>query len=861
MNRRVVLRLFLLALFLFAGAYQARYSAGAVVDLMRRAERARSPFTLTRLSSEIASVRPEAAVAGIKEGDHLLSVEGEPYTGLADLAVPLRKARAGDELRVSVREGEEVRIRLAPAGQGGPRIADWAVVSVLDVAMPVLCLLLGFWVTALRIEDPIAWLLLALLLSFSQITREDVAHWEGWARTAGIHYHSILVTTWAIWMMLFGIHFPERFPLDRRLPWIKWSFVALLGAYGALQTIIVVGEHEQFTAVARLDSLVRPFGVPGRILYMVAISMYFMCLGVKMGTTRQRDARRRLVLLNTGTAISLMPTFLLALRGLVFGVDPFQVPEWILIPSLMMMFLFPLTLAYVIVVHRALDVRVVIRQGLQYALARRGVAVLQAMTILAVIGVMFLLLSRPGTRRVEILAVLGTGLSFIVFMGRLAESLRKWIDRRFFREAYDTERIFSDLGEQVRTMVRTGPLLETVASRISESLHVPQVALLVEEDGAYRAACALGYEGLPEVRFEAGAATVEELMRAREPLRVFIDDPRSWVNRVPGPDESERRMLRCLKTQVLVPLAANEKLPGFLSLGAKMSEEPFSRGDLRLLQSVAIQTGLALENSRLTAAIASEVAQRERLNREVEIAREVQERLFPQSLPPVEGLEYGGSCRPALWVGGDYFDFLALPQGRLGIAIADVSGKGIGAALLMASLQASLRGQTIQGGALAEMIANVSRLVYDASPDNRYATFFYARYDPVTRELDYVNAGHCPPIVMRRDGGRLEIIRLKAGGTVVGLFPGSTFKEAAVTLKPGDLVVAYTDGISEALNTDDEEWGEEALIAPAAACDGLGAAETIQRLMHGADSFAAGAPQHDDMTLVVLRVLQEHIRA
>jgi sigma-B regulation protein RsbU (phosphoserine phosphatase) len=157
-----------------------------------------------------------------------------------------------------------------------------------------------------------------------------------------------------------------------------------------------------------------------------------------------------------------------------------------------------------------------------------------------------------------------------------------------------------------------------------------------------------------------------------------------------------------------------------------------------LLKSVAAQAGLALENARLVSAIADEVAHRERLNRELEIAREVQERLFPQTLPPIEGIKYSGACRPALGVGGDYYDFLALPEGRLGIAIGDVSGKGIAAALMMASLQASLRGEaTRAAGNLAALVGHVNHLLYEASANNRYATFFYAQYDPGTCRLTY----------------------------------------------------------------------------------------------------------------------------
>ena len=147
------------------------------------------------------------------------------------------------------------------------------------------------------------------------------------------------------------------------------------------------------------------------------------------------------------------------------------------------------------------------------------------------------------------------------------------------------------------------------------------------------------------------------------------------------------------------------------------------------------QTALAQEVARLTTAIAREMAQRERLNRELEIAREVQEHLFPQRLPMVQGLEYCGQCRPAREVGGDYYDFLELPDGRFGIAIGDVSGKGVGAALMMASLEASLRALASVVDDPAELMERVNSLVYQASSANRYATLFYAQYDPASRRL------------------------------------------------------------------------------------------------------------------------------
>ena len=268
----------------------------------------------------------------------------------------------------------------------------------------------------------------------------------------------------------------------------------------------------------------------------------------------------------------------------------------------------------------------------------------------------------------------------------------------------------------------------------------------------------------------------------------------------------------------------------------------------------AAQTALAHEVARLTTAIGREMAQRDILNRELEIAREVQEHFFPQRLPSVPGLDYCGRCRPAREVGGDYYDFLELPEGRLGIAIGDVSGKGIGAALMMASLEASLRGQVSVSNNLAELMTRVNSLVFDASSASRYATLFYAQYDPRSRRLSYVNGGHNPPVILRKSSSDWQVFRLEAGGPVIGLFM-PRYEQECFDLEPGDAIVLFTDGVSESMNARDEEWGEDRLIEFAKSCDRLPALETMTRIFAAAEAFAAGAPQHDDMTLVVLRVL------
>ncbi len=479
-----------------------------------------------------------------------------------------------------------------------------------------------------------------------------------------------------------------------------------------------------------------------------------MILGYRTVTAATSDARRRFLLLDTGAAVGLLP-LLITLTWMAIHHTIFR--GWPALVSIAALLVFPLTMAYVIVVHRAMDVRVVLRQGLQYLLATSGIRILQ----IAISAGIIVLAATIGANssvaaRVGLIAV---GFALLVGLGAFADRLRRWIDRRFFREAYEADEILADLAARVRTMVETGPLLETVASRVAEALHVPRIAIFLDGNGAFRPAYAVGYGAPPSGTFSEQSLTLRRLRQTQRTL-VNFEDADSWVQLT---DREERAALEELKPELLLPLSLKEKVLGIMSLGPKQSEEPFSPTDLRLLDSVAAQTGLALENGRLTEAIKEEARAREKQNRELELGREVQERLFPQEYPVIPGLDYAGACRPALGVGGDYYDFIPMANGGLGIAIGDVSGKGIPAALLMATLRAFLRGQAIDHETdLSAVIANLNRLVFESSAQNRYATFFLGTYDSASRVLNYVNAGHNAPMVIRASG---EVVRLEAGGS------------------------------------------------------------------------------------------------
>jgi sigma-B regulation protein RsbU (phosphoserine phosphatase) len=258
-----------------------------------------------------------------------------------------------------------------------------------------------------------------------------------------------------------------------------------------------------------------------------------------------------------------------------------------------------------------------------------------------------------------------------------------------------------------------------------------------------------------------------------------------------------------------------------------------------------------------------ESQERLRMQNDLEIAQEVQRQLFPQSAPAVPGLELYGVCKAARSVSGDYYDFFSVDEHRVGLVLGDVSGKGISAALLMAAIQSALRAQFYDGLApgqgpkraevsTAEVVERLNRQLYANTPLEKYVTFFFAVYDGRTRKLSYTNGGHLPPVLFR--GDKLE--RLRTGGTVVGLFPSSSYEEGEVQLVPGDLLVAFTDGITEPENIYGEEFGEARVLEVTRRALHAPPATLVEEIYRSVNEWTGSPELQDDMTLVLARAVE-----
>ena len=310
-----------------------------------------------------------------------------------------------------------------------------------------------------------------------------------------------------------------------------------------------------------------------------------------------------------------------------------------------------------------------------------------------------------------------------------------------------------------------------------------------------------------------------------------------------------RDLLSRTDFEVALPLRSGRSAQGVLLVGRKANGQPLSEEDLDFLQSLAAQGATALDNLRLT----REWVEKQKLEKEMAVAREIQRGLLPESDPVVSGWDIAGVNIPCLTVGGDYYDYMECSGGRLGVTIADVSGKGTGPALLMASVQASLRALSPLGDLpLDELFSRLNAMVFRSTESNKYVTIFYGLLDPATGELQYVNAGHVYPLLFRRTG---QAVPLSDGSPAIGLFPEIDVSVGRVTVDAGESMVLYTDGLSEARNPAGEEFEEKGILSAVREVASLPAREIVGKLVSGIRLFAAEAGLIDDLTLVVLRRL------
>ncbi|MDQ3806077.1 MAG: SpoIIE family protein phosphatase [Acidobacteriota bacterium] len=305
-----------------------------------------------------------------------------------------------------------------------------------------------------------------------------------------------------------------------------------------------------------------------------------------------------------------------------------------------------------------------------------------------------------------------------------------------------------------------------------------------------------------------------------------------------------------IRSVLAVPLGVGERIFGLIYADSPLATSRFTEDHLKVLTTLGSVAAIRVENARLI----EEHLEQQGLEREMQLAREIQQRFQPTAPPAVAGYELQGISFPSYQIGGDYYDFIPCQDGRLVVALGDVSGKGTSAALLMSSLHAAVHAQVAACRPIAETIGAVNRYLADNTPPNRFVTLFYAELDALTGSLSFINAGHNPPIIAHA-GGTTE--QLGSGGLPLGIMPEFSYKEGRTTLQPGDVLVAYSDGVTEQQNPRGEEFGMTRLQNVILQNPDRSAAAIRDKIEAALSAFAQGTAAGDDITLLIVKRAKE----
>lgn len=301
-----------------------------------------------------------------------------------------------------------------------------------------------------------------------------------------------------------------------------------------------------------------------------------------------------------------------------------------------------------------------------------------------------------------------------------------------------------------------------------------------------------------------------------------------------------------IESLLAVPLHLKGRMIGLLTVFNKRGETGFSEDDKRLLTIIGAQSAQVIESARLYKEEQEYLKYQEDMN----MASRIQQNLLPKKIPDIPGYEASGISIPAKNVGGDYYDFIPIHSSQIAFCLGDVSGKGTAAALLMSNLQATLRSQTISSTCARDCLEKANNLLYHSTDSEKYATLFYGILDSEKHKLAFTNAGHNYPFLVCSDG---TVERLKTIGIPLGFMENFEFSEHTVSIKPGDVLVLFSDGISEALNAQEEEFEEERILEIILGNRDAAPEELIEKVIAGVRDHAGNEEQSDDMTLLVIR--------
>ena len=493
----------------------------------------------------------------------------------------------------------------------------------------------------------------------------------------------------------------------------------------------------------------------------------------------------------------------------------------------------PISFAYAFGKYRLLEVEARLRRGTRYLIVT-GALFLVFFGLIYLIGVLFLESVGITGRAPTLLVALGLALGF----APAQKSVRLRLEQRFYPEKENLRRMIHDFLSTASSLPDCVSLCGGIENRLIEGLRVDKVLHILKDNNSGNFHLK---NGLP-VPFDSAGNFYISAQQSNHPI--MVDE--ALASEKIDFTEDERNWLLENKIALLLPIKLYQQTSGFLAVGYKNDHDDFNPEEIQILMTLSEQIALALENLRLL----EDNLEKKRLEEELSIARKVQLGFLPLKIPETAGLSISAKSKFSLEVAGDYYDVIPLDDGFTLLAVGDVSGKGAGAAMIMANLQASLKALSTVGLEMSEIAARINNIIYGNTEADQYISLFMAIFSAKDMTLTYVNAGHNPPIL--KSGTDIQL--LEEGGMILGAFKDAEYQQSTISLSKGDFLLIYTDGITEAMDEKENEFGEERIIEILHQKSESSVETITSQIIDSVRLYTESESCSDDMTLMAVKV-------
>jgi sigma-B regulation protein RsbU (phosphoserine phosphatase) len=776
-------------------------------------------------------------VAGIKPFQKIIAVNGHPVWHQKDILDIVREHQPGEIISYTIETSGEQQVYEVPVGIFTLR--DFLLVFAVTFVGGIAIFCLGFVVFVLKPDTATSWVffIYCLFLCLYGVTGFEI---QSTYRIVELNYLALCLFPPTLFHLC--LIFPERKKILDRWPLAEFliylpAIVITIGYQIYLQffeKILKTGALTWLPSYKAMASVNRLF-----TFFCVISAVLFVVHSLRRASTSQARQRARMILF--GVTIAFGPPGIIMLLGVVFN---FAFP-WNFI--IFFAIFFPAAIAYSIIRHNLFDADLIIRRTVGYA-------IVTAMIVGAYIGLslsMNLLLGRGELTQSRWFPISFTVAVILVF-NPLRNRIQAVVDRLFFRKDYDYAAVVEKIGGAITRLMGLGDILHQLVDTFLEDMFIDtsSVVLLNADGSQYTVRLAAG---------EHRQRVEQHSIDRQSPLMAIVEERKAELTRndvledprYAAVSEDCLNHFDALHAKLLLPMVFQKKVVGLLSLGEKKSGKSYNRADIDLLRTIAHQGAVAIENAMLF----QENLEKQRMEEELNIARDLQISMLPAECPEIDGFQIAAVSTQAKEVGGDFYDFIEMDGDRLGIVIGDVTGKSVSGALVMAASRSVFRLLSEDKPSVGDIMIRANRRMKNDTKSGMFVALLYAVIDPANRTLAMCSAGQTQPIYCRADQGQAVFMETEGDNFPLGILDEANYVETRIQLQSGDKVILYTDGIVEAMNADRELFGFERLNASVEKAAGKDARGMLDALLADVQGFVQDAKQHDDMTVIVVSVV------